>query len=262
MGPGCYVTSEREAREGDKREPAAELQDAFDGGAAADRRDPVANLTEPGLSTRLADDGREGLIRMSEEPGVDVGVAYRSAVRGWIAAVQGVGAVWTARTPCTEWDVRQLVNHVVGEDRWTRPLVEGFTIAEVGDALDGDLLGEEPKIAARAAADEAVAAVEVRLPDAGTVHLSYGQESIVEYLWQLTADHLIHTWDLAAATGQDRALDPGLVDAIGTWFAEREPMYRTGGAIGARPDSATGGTPSDDLLIAFGRDPAWTAEAD
>lgn len=90
--------------------------------------------------------------------------------------------------------------------------------------------------------------------------MSYGAESIGEYLWQLTADHLIHGWDLAAATGQDRALDTRLVAAVGAWFAECEQMYRSGGAIDARPDSATGGSPSVDLLIAFGRNPAWTAE--
>src|SRR5215210_4998300 len=39
---------------------------------------------------------------------------------------------WGGPTPCAEWDVRQLVNHVVGEDRWTGPLLEGRTIAEVG----------------------------------------------------------------------------------------------------------------------------------
>ena len=198
---------------------------------------------------------------MGDGFGLDVGVAYRRSVRDWIAAVEGVGTGWTARTPCPDWDVRQLVNHVVGEDRWTRSLVEGLTIADVGDALDGDLLGEEPSVAARAAAEEAVAAVEVRLPEGGTVHLSYGEENIGEYLWQLTADHLIHGWDLAAATGQDRAMDAELVDAVEAWFAEREQMYRSGGVTEARPASATGGSPSADLLIAFGRDPAWTAPA-
>ena len=56
-----------------------------------------------------------------------------------------------------------------------------MTIAEVGDAFDGDLLGEDPKGAARAAADEAMAAVGDRLPAGGKVHLSYGEEDIAEY---------------------------------------------------------------------------------
>jgi len=197
---------------------------------------------------------------MGERSGMDVGVAYHRSVRGWVAAggvAAGVGGEdGPVRTGmCANW------SHVVGEDRWTKARVEGLTIAEVGDALDGDLLGEEPTAAARAAAEEAVAAVEVRLPEGGTVQLSYGEESIGEYLWQLTADHLIHGWDLTAATGQDRGMDAELVDAVGAWFAEREQQYRSGGAIDARPASATGGSPSADLLIAFGRDPAWTAQA-
>ena len=116
---------------------------------------------------------------------------------------------WSGPTPCTDWDVRALVNHVVGEDRWTKPLVDGKTIAEVGDAFDGDLLGEIPKAFGDAAADEAMTAVAERLPAGGKVHLSYGEEDIEEYISQLVADHLIHGWDLAVATGQNRAPGPG-----------------------------------------------------
>ena len=54
---------------------------------------------------------------------------------------------WTHSTPCAEWDVRALVNHVVGEDRWVPPLLAGLTIAEVGDTLAGDLLGDDPQLA-------------------------------------------------------------------------------------------------------------------
>ena len=170
-------------------------------------------------------------------------------------------ATWSAPTPCTDWNVRALVNHVVGEDRWTKPLVDGRTIAEVGDAFDGDLLGEDPKSFAMAAADEALTAVAERLPAGGKVHLSYGEESIEEYISQLAADHLIHGWDLAAATGQQRDLDPELVAEVAAWFRNREDIYRSSGAIAARPESASAGNPQADLLIAFGRNPDWTPYA-
>lgn len=182
---------------------------------------------------------------------------YRRSVEFWKGTVLEVSDDWSKPTPCTDWDVRALVNHVVGEDRWTRPLVEGSTIAEVGNALDGDLLGDSPKGAASAAADEALTAVAERLPAGGKVHLSYGEEDIEEYLWQLVADHLIHGWDLAVATGQNRDLDPELVQEVAEWFRNREEMYRSGGAIADRPESASGGNPQADLLIAFGRDPEW-----
>jgi uncharacterized protein (TIGR03086 family) len=182
---------------------------------------------------------------------------YRRSVEFWKDTVRGVSDDWSAPTPCTEWNVRDLVNHVVGEDRWTKPLVDGKTIAEVGDAFDGDLLGEDPKSSALAAADEALTAVAERLPASGKVHLSYGEEDIEEYISQLVADHLIHGWDLAAATGQSRDLDPEVVADVTAWFRNREDVYRSSGSIAARPESAAAGNPQADLLIAFGRNPDW-----
>ena len=104
-----------------------------------------------------------------------------------------------------------------------------MTIAEVGDRFDGDLLGDDPQAVGHDAATDASAAVDELLAGLDTVHLSYGDEDPAEYVRQLCADHLIHGWDLAAATGQDRTLDPELVDEVATWFADREELYRVGG---------------------------------
>jgi len=188
---------------------------------------------------------------------MELETTYRRSVEFWKATVREISDEWTAPTPCADWDVRALVNHVVGEDRWTKPLVDGRTIADVGDAFDGDLLGDDPKPFAAAAADEAMTAVAERLPASGKVHLSYGEEDIEEYVRQLVADHLIHGWDLAAATGQSRTLDPELVDEVAEWFRNREDIYRSSGAIAARPDAAAGGSPQANLLVAFGRNPDW-----
>jgi uncharacterized protein (TIGR03086 family) len=182
---------------------------------------------------------------------------YRRTVETWTARVEAVPAgAWGAPTPCTEWTVRDLVNHVVGEDAWTVPLMRGSTMAEVGDSLDGDLLGAEPGAVAGRSADEAVAVVAETLPASPTVHLSYGDEDAGEYVRQLAADHLVHAWDLAAATGGDTHLDEDLVADVATWFAEREDTYRSVGAVGPRVDA--GGSPQADLLAAAGRDVAWT----
>ena len=189
---------------------------------------------------------------------MELNTLHRLTVESWERYLDGVGSgQWDLPTACAEWDVRALVNHVVGEDRWTRPLLQGMTIADVGDRFDGDLLGDDPRAVGHDAAADAVAAVDELLAGLDTVHLSYGDEDPAEYVRQLCADHLIHGWDLAAATGQDRTLDPQLVEEVGAWFADREELYRSAAVIG--PRAAGGGDPQSDLLAGAGRPPDWSA---
>lgn len=189
---------------------------------------------------------------------VDVATLHRRAVDHWQRALDAVGPDdWARDTPCAGWDVRALVNHVVGEELWTVPLVEGATIQEVGDRFDGDLLGSEQGGRATAAALSAVGAVDDRLPRGGKVHLSYGDEDVEEYVLQLSADHLVHGWDLAVAVGADTRMDPELVMAVASWFKDKEEMYRSVGVIGPRPDAS--GDAQTDLLASFGRDARWSS---
>jgi hypothetical protein len=138
-------------------------------------------------------------------------------------------------------------------------MMEGATIAEVGDRYDGDVLGDDPVKAGRAAAEAAVAATAAGVAAGRTVHLSFGDTPADEYAYQLAADHLVHGWDLAMALRVPPPLDDDLVEALAEWFAEREELYRAAGAIGDRPSDAASTCPQDDLLLAFGRHPAWAA---
>lgn len=187
---------------------------------------------------------------------MDLTTLHRRTVETWVDRVRSVPADrWQQPTPCRAWRVRDLVNHLTAEDLWTTPLLGGATLEEVGDRFDGDLLGEDPGGTALAAAQEAAAAVATALPAGGTVQLSYGVERMDEYVHQLAADHLVHAWDLAAATGGDRRLDPDLVSEVASWFAGREELYRAAGIVGSR--LVTAGDAQDLLLAAFGRDPHW-----
>jgi uncharacterized protein (TIGR03086 family) len=186
----------------------------------------------------------------------DVPELYRSALDGCGRRVDGVGADdWHRPTPCVDWDVRALLAHLVDENRWVPPLLAGRTIADVGDELAGDPLGDDPHgawVASAAAAGEAVArpgALEV------TTHLSFGDVPGAEYVMQLTADLLVHGWDLARATGGDERLDPEVVDAVATWFDANEAAYRSAGAIGPAVELPDGAPAQDRLLARFGRDP-------
>ncbi|OLB80997.1 MAG: TIGR03086 family protein [Actinobacteria bacterium 13_2_20CM_2_71_6] len=185
---------------------------------------------------------------------------YRRSVAGFTERVRQVRPEqWSAPTPCTGWDVRTLVNHVVNEERWLPPIFAGATVAEVGDRFDGDLLGDDPAGNATEAAREADAAITEPGALDRIVHLSFGDFPATEYLSQVLADHLVHSWDLAAAIGADRGLDAETVRGCAEWFVEREEIYRQMGAIGPRPELPADAGEQDRLIAAFGRDPAWNA---
>ncbi len=69
-------------------------------------------------------------------------------------------------------------------------------------------------------------------------------------------DALIHTWDLATATGQDASLDPELVEAcIAMFLPDMPERGRASGLVGPAvvvPDDASA---QDRLLAAMGRRP-------
>jgi uncharacterized protein (TIGR03086 family) len=185
---------------------------------------------------------------------IDASELHRRAADAFGARVHAVrDDQWELPTPCSEWNVRQLVNHLVYENRWTAPIFAGRTIAEVGDRFEGDLLGDDPRAAWDDSAKEAVAAVTEQGATGRTVQLSFGDVPGSEYAMQLFADHLIHGWDLARAIGADERLDPELVDACARWFAEMEDGYRSSGAIGPRPETPPGADAQARLLAAFGR---------
>jgi uncharacterized protein (TIGR03086 family) len=185
---------------------------------------------------------------------MDIPAMFRRGVAEFDARVRQIGDhQWQAATPDEDWAVRDLVNHLVGEDLWAPLLLAGSTIAEVGNRFEGDVLGAEPKAAWTLASAEAVRAVEDDGAMDRIVHLSFGDFPGSEYTLQLFADHLIHAWDLARAIGADERLDAGLVASCANWFEAVEDAYRGAGAIAARPP-VPGHADAQTLLLArFGR---------
>jgi uncharacterized protein (TIGR03086 family) len=186
--------------------------------------------------------------------GTDTRQLYRRASEGFGERVHAVrDDQWALPTPCGEWDVRAVVNHVVGENRWAVPLFAGGTIEEVGDRYDGDLLGGDPAVAWDDSAAAAAASVDAPGAVDRTVHLSFGDVPGHEYAMQLFADLLVHGWDLSRAIGADERLDPELVDACAAWFATVAGSYRAGGAVGPRVATPPDADPQTVLLADFGR---------
>jgi len=181
---------------------------------------------------------------------------HRQALEATRPKVAGVGAdQWKAPTPNEGWDVRTLVNHIVVGNLWAVELASGRTIAEVGDRLDGDVLGQDPLSAyegsavAAAAAFEAPGALEV--PCA----VSYGPVPGSVYAGHRFIDVLIHGWDLAVATQQDASLDASLVEGC---LAVLEPQFeqlKASGAFGEHVPVPADADAQTRLLGMLGRRP-------
>jgi uncharacterized protein (TIGR03086 family) len=118
---------------------------------------------------------------------------------------------WTDPTPCTEWDVRALVNHVVGGNRRYTMLLHGATAAEVDATRTADHLGDNPVASFVATAAELDAAFDEPGAMAHTAHHPAGERTGAQLLEMRVLDVAVHTWDLARAIGADETLDPDVV---------------------------------------------------
>ncbi|MFJ2862006.1 TIGR03086 family metal-binding protein [Kitasatospora sp. NPDC087314] len=151
--------------------------------------------------------------RRQHQRAAEPGTPYLEALAAFGERVRLIAAAqWDAPTPCADWSVRDLVNHLTAEQLWIPELLTGATISEVGGRFDGDVLGDDPLAAWTGAADAAREAFAVPGATSLTVHLSFGNVSGQYYLDQLTTDLVIHAWDLAKGIGRRTRLPARLVD--------------------------------------------------
>lgn len=175
----------------------------------------------------------------------------RTAARGFTDRLTQV-TDWSAPTPDTEWNIAQLVEHMVDEQRWIPLLLSGMTVADAEAALAP--IGDDLRAEWSRYAESASTAWSATDPNA-PVHLSYGAVPCRDYLKQQVADIAIHTWDLARAVGDDDRLDPDLVAAVWADIEPQRDMLAASGLFAA-PVPVSDDAPLQDRLLALtGRDP-------
>src|SRR5438309_3531378 len=181
---------------------------------------------------------------------MEIAQAFQRASDGFVDRAQTITPEqWTRPTPCTEWDVRALVNHVVGEYLWVSELLAGRTIAEVGSKFDGDVLGADPMTVIADAQRSAVTSTAEPGAMERTVHLSFGDTPAADYIMQMVTDSVIHAWDLARGIAGDDRLDPELVDMVYDEMQRTAEDWRSGGAFG--PAKQPAGDSTQAKLIAL-----------
>lgn len=174
---------------------------------------------------------------------------YRRAAEGAIEVTAAVSADQLDRaTPCADWTVQDLLDHLTGgTDYLLAALAERAPISRQGTSAADYQAG--------------VAMVLAGLEEPGVLRRMcmspLGFEWPVEQAVAGTfMDVLIHTWDLARATGQDEHLDPSLVAACTAMFLPDMPERgRQAGIVGPAVDVGADASLQDTLLGAMGRAP-------
>jgi uncharacterized protein (TIGR03086 family) len=158
-------------------------------------------------------------------------------------------------TPCASWQVRELINHLVGGTIYFAVTAETGVAPTGGEVIDfcaGDFVTEFNKGAARALkAFEADGAMDK------TMQLPFAELPGGVYVNIATTDTFTHGWDLAKATGQSTDLDPELATqllAFAQGFLSDSLRGPEGMApFGARVATPPGASPADELAAFLGR---------
>jgi uncharacterized protein (TIGR03086 family) len=142
---------------------------------------------------------------------------------------------WDAPTPCSDWDARALVEHVIGfhEVLILRPL------------------------GVRAGRPRTGPAARWRATQAALMDALEQDGAPRDLLAALTTDVLVHTWDLARATAVPAALDADLC-RVAYEAATVGPFPRDPTMFGPAVPVADDADLTTKLLAFYGRDPSWT----
>jgi uncharacterized protein (TIGR03086 family) len=152
-------------------------------------------------------------------------------------------------TPCSEFDVRQLLNHLVYDVKTFSTMVNG---TERGSP-DQDLIGNDWLSAYQSATAGLVDAWRARGSEGMMTLGRLGEMPAAWAVGQHYADITQHGWDLARATGQSTNLDPQLGQAALDWAKQSlKPEFR-GQAFGPEVAVADNAPIYDKLAAFFGR---------
>jgi len=175
--------------------------------------------------------------------------------RATAVAAEKVKGVSTAdlskATPCSDYDVRALLNHLIGGLEMLRTAAEGGKAA----VPDGDQFGPDPGASYEERRNKLLSTIRGEGVLDRTWEMPFGPMPGTMMAGIAFMEHLTHAWDVAKATGQDTTLPSDLVKECEGVVKPMDSMLRMPGVCGPAvsvPDSAS----DQDKLIAFmGRQP-------
>ncbi len=186
---------------------------------------------------------------------VDNEVQLDRLARSFAAVGELIDAIqpgeWSVPTPCLDWTVHRLVEHLVGKNLVFSAVLAAQPIPQRGDGMPSDQLA--------GAYRESAAALLDAFGQPGVLERSYqgplGAATGVERLKIRMYDLLAHGWDLAQALGRPADLPEDAAEESLAFARADGRAVRPGGGCFSPPRPVADGAPAIVRLAAFlGRD--------
>jgi len=170
---------------------------------------------------------------------------YERASEWTTAKVAGATSKLDAPTPCDQWDVRTLLNHMLETQKYFVGAARGEDVSPPA-ASPPELLGDDPRADFERGRREMLS--------------TYGAPGVIEKtgpsLGIAFSDQLLHGWDVAKATGQDTKMPDGLPEAAFEMIHGRFTDDQRKGVFKPEIGVPAGASGQEKLLAYTGRKPA------
>jgi uncharacterized protein (TIGR03086 family) len=167
-------------------------------------------------------------------------------------------ATMDAPTPCTDWDLRTLLNHTI---LWTAYSAERRAY---GQNVDEELMSKDftadPGFAQdyQAHVGQAVQAWSDPRAWEGDRSVMGSSTPAADIAAMLIMEMVLHGWDIAKATGQNYRCGDALAEAVLTTVGAQAEMFRQYHGFADAVPLSDAATTFDCALSLSGRDPRWT----
>jgi uncharacterized protein (TIGR03086 family) len=170
---------------------------------------------------------------------------YERASAWTTSKVAGATSKLDARTPCDQWDVRTLLNHMLDTQNYFLGSAKGADVSPPAPNPP-ELLGDDPRADFERGRSDMLR--------------TYGEPGVIEKtgpsLGIAFSDQLLHGWDLATATGQDPTMPKGLPDAAFEMIHGRFTDDQRKGIFKPEVEIPADASAQDKLLAYTGRTPS------
>ncbi|WIX81337.1 TIGR03086 family metal-binding protein [Amycolatopsis carbonis] len=167
----------------------------------------------------------------------------------------------TAPTPCTGYDVRGLLNHLLYWGPWLAAAGRRETYTATGTEADAVLVGEDWLATLEKQTEDLVDAFAPAAAWEGLATLGSATMPAATVGDMVLGEFVIHGWDLARAAGTPLTCSEeatAAAEAVRASAVAMGEQARAMGVYGPEVPVPAGAPALDRALGASGRDPAWT----